>query len=174
MTPTRKKRLLLILLVFVGVAIATGIFLLAFKENIMFFKSPTEIAAGDYPQQRSFRIGGMVKDHSLQRANDSLKSNFIVTDFKHDVNVQYEGILPDLFREGQGVVAIGKMPSADLFIAEEVLAKHDENYMPPEAAAALEAGKKAMEADNAEAEKAEADNAEPASLQEQTSEGANY
>ncbi|WP_154223190.1 cytochrome c maturation protein CcmE [Marinicella rhabdoformis] len=143
MTPTRKKRLLLILLVFVGVAIATGIFLLAFKENIMFFKSPTEIAAGDFPQQRSFRIGGMVKDGSLTRAEDSLKSTFVVTDHQHDVTVEYEGILPDLFREGQGVVAIGIMKTGELFVAEEVLAKHDENYMPPEAAAALEAGKKA-------------------------------
>lgn len=144
MTPTRKKRLLLILLVFVGVAIATGIFLLAFKENIMFFKSPTEIAAGDFPQQRSFRIGGMVKDGSLTRADDSLKSTFVVTDHQHDVTVEYEGILPDLFREGQGVVAIGQIAAGEtLFVAEEVLAKHDENYMPPEAAAALEAGKKA-------------------------------
>lgn len=143
MTPTRKKRLMLIVLVFAGVAVGTGIFLLAFKENIMFFKSPTEIAAGDFPAQRSFRIGGMVKDHSLIRADDSLKVSFVVTDHQHDVTVEYEGILPDLFREGQGVVAIGKMHNTELFVAEEVLAKHDENYMPPEAAAALEAGKKA-------------------------------
>lgn len=145
MTPTRKKRLMLIVMVFLGMALATAIFLTAFKENIMFFKSPTEINAGDFPKQRDFRIGGMVKDDSLQRAQDSLKVSFVVTDHAHDVTVTYQGILPDLFREGQGVVAIGQMQPDGTFLAEEVLAKHDENYMPPEAAAAMEAAKKAKE-----------------------------
>lgn len=143
MTPTRKKRLMLITFVILGVAMATAIFLTAFKENIMFFKSPTEINASDFPEGRNFRIGGMVKDQSMQRADDSLLVSFVVTDHAHDVTVNYEGILPDLFREGQGVVAIGMMQDDGVFKAEEVLAKHDENYMPPEAAAAMEAAKQA-------------------------------
>ncbi len=145
MTPTRKKRLILILMVALGVSIAVAIFLTAFKENIMFFKSPTEVAAQDYPNNRSFRLGGMVKDGSMLRIPDSLKVQFTVTDFAADVQVQYEGILPDLFREGQGVVTIGRMTEGDLFVAEEVLAKHDENYMPPEVADALEAAKQKTE-----------------------------
>jgi cytochrome c-type biogenesis protein CcmE len=115
-----------------GVAVATAIFLTAFKDNIMFFKSPTEISQNDFPVNRSFRLGGMVKEGSLQRLENSLKVQFEVTDYGADVQVEYEGILPDLFREGQGVVAIGRMQNKHLFVAEEVLAKHDENYMPPE------------------------------------------
>lgn len=145
MTPTRKKRLILVLMVALGVSIAVAIFLTAFKENIMFFKSPTEVAAQDYPVNRSFRLGGMVKDGSMSRIPDSLKVQFTITDFAADVLVEYEGILPDLFREGQGVVTIGKMTEGDLFVAEEVLAKHDENYMPPEVADALEAAKQQTE-----------------------------
>ncbi len=145
MTPTRKKRLILVLMVALGVSIAVAIFLTAFKENIMFFKSPTEVAAQDYPLNRSFRLGGMVKDGSMSRIPDSLKVQFTVTDFAADVLVEYEGILPDLFREGQGVVTIGRMAEGDLFVAEEVLAKHDENYMPPEVADALEAAKQQAE-----------------------------
>ncbi len=132
MTPTRKRRLILISLVIFGVAVATAIFLTAFKDNIMFFKSPTEVSQNDYPENRSFRLGGMVKEGSLQRLENSLKVLFAVTDYNADVQVEYEGILPDLFREGQGVVAIGYMQNDQLFVAEEVLAKHDENYMPPE------------------------------------------
>ena len=138
MTPTRKKRLILVALVAMGVALSAAIFLTAFKDNIMYFKSPSEVAAQDFPVGRNFRLGGMVKEASLNRVPDTLKVRFKVTDFSHDVEVEYEGILPDLFREGQGVVTIGKMQSKGLFVAEEVLAKHDENYMPPEAAAALE------------------------------------
>lgn len=141
MTPTRKKRLLLVMMVALGVSIAVAIFLTAFKENIMFFKSPTEVAAQDYPNNRSFRLGGMVKEGSMQRIADTLKVQFVVTDFAADVLVEFEGILPDLFREGQGVVTIGAMNDDNLFVAEEVLAKHDENYMPPEAADALEKAK---------------------------------
>ena len=132
MTPTRKRRLILISMVIFGVAVATAIFLTAFKDNIMFFKSPTEVSQNDYPENRSFRLGGMVKEGSLQRLENSLKVLFAVTDYGADVQVEYEGILPDLFREGQGVVAIGYMQNDQLFVAEEVLAKHDENYMPPE------------------------------------------
>jgi len=132
MTPTRKKRLILIAMVFMGVGVATAIFLTAFKDNIMFFKSPTEVSQNDFPENRSFRLGGMVKEGSLQRLENSLKIQFTVTDYGADVIVEYEGILPDLFREGQGVVTIGKMRDDHVFAAEEVLAKHDENYMPPE------------------------------------------
>lgn len=132
MTPTRKKRLILISLVILGVAVATAIFLTAFKDNIMFFKSPTEVSQNDFPENRSFRLGGMVKEGSLQRIDNTLKVQFLVTDYSADVLVEYEGILPDLFREGQGVVTIGQMRSDQVFAAEEVLAKHDENYMPPE------------------------------------------
>lgn len=142
MTPTRKKRLILVLMVALGVSVAVAIFLTAFKDNIMFFKSPTEVAAQDYPENRNFRLGGMVKEGSMNRIPDSLKVQFVVTDFAEDVTVEYEGILPDLFREGQGVVTIGQMTNQNLFVAEEVLAKHDENYMPPEVADALEAAKK--------------------------------
>ncbi len=144
MTPTRKKRLLLVLMVALGVSIAVAIFLTAFKENIMFFKSPTEVVAQDYPTNRSFRLGGMVKAGSMHRVPDTLKVQFVVTDYADDVKVEFEGILPDLFREGQGVVTIGQMTDNGLFIAEEVLAKHDENYMPPEAADALEKGQLKM------------------------------
>ncbi len=138
MTPTRKRRLILISLVIFGVAVATAIFLTAFKDNVMFFKSPTEVTAQDYPENRSFRLGGMVKEGSLKRLDNSLKVQFAVTDYGADVQVEYEGILPDLFREGQGVVAIGHMENKHLFVAEEVLAKHDENYMPPEVADILQ------------------------------------
>lgn len=138
MTPTRKRRLILISMVVLGVTVATAIFLTAFKDNIMFFKSPTEVAAMDYPENRSFRLGGMVKEGSLQRLENSLKVQFAVTDYAADIAVEYEGILPDLFREGQGVVAIGYMENDQLFVAEEVLAKHDENYMPPEVADILQ------------------------------------
>jgi cytochrome c-type biogenesis protein CcmE len=138
MTPTRKKRLILISMVVLGVAVATAIFLTAFKDNIMFFKSPTEISQNDFPENRNFRLGGMVKEGSLQRLDNSLKVLFSVTDYGADVQVEYEGILPDLFREGQGVVAIGYMKNDQLFVAEEVLAKHDENYMPPEVADILQ------------------------------------
>ncbi len=141
MTPTRKKRLLLIMMMVMGVAIAVAIFLTAFKDNIMFFKSPTEVAAKDYPINRNFRLGGMVKEGSMQRIPDSLKVQFVITDFVQDVKVEFEGILPDLFREGQGVVTIGQMTSENMFVAEDVLAKHDENYMPPEVADALKKAK---------------------------------
>ncbi len=141
MTPTRKKRLLLILMVTLGISIAVAIFLTAFKDNIMYFKTPTEVAAQDYPIKRNFRLGGMVKDGSMQRIPDTLKVQFVITDLAEDVRVEFEGILPDLFREGQGVVTIGHMANDKLFIAEEVLAKHDENYMSPEVAYALENAK---------------------------------
>ncbi|WP_395376511.1 cytochrome c maturation protein CcmE [Marinicella sp. W31] len=137
MTPTRKKRLLMILLMVLGLSTATALVLTAFRDNIMYYRSPSDIKAGDIPNNRNFRIGGMVKTGTFVKATDSLKSEFIVTDYAAEVSIVYEGILPDLFREDQGVVAIGRINEGGVFVAEEILAKHDENYMPPEVAASL-------------------------------------
>ncbi len=137
MTPKRKKRLMITLLILLGVAAATALMMSAFRENILYYKSPSDIAAGNYPKERNFRIGGMVKEGTFHKAGDSLKVDFVITDYGKEVPVHYEGILPDLFREGQGVIAIGRMQPDGRFMAEEILAKHDENYMPPEVAASL-------------------------------------
>ena len=137
MTPTRKKRLLIILLMVLGLSTATALVLTAFRDNIMFYRSPSDVQAGDFPTNRNFRIGGMVKEGTFTKATDSLLAKFVVTDYAEEVSVHYEGILPDLFREGQGVVAIGGINTDGVFVAEEILAKHDENYMPPEVAASL-------------------------------------
>jgi cytochrome c-type biogenesis protein CcmE len=132
----RQKRLLLLSVSLLALAAAATLVLSAFKRNMVFFYSPAQVAAGDAPQHRSFRIGGMVQKGSVQRDADGLSVQFIVTDFARAIPVRYKGILPDLFREGKGVVAQGRLESG-LFVADEVLAKHDENYMPPEAAKAL-------------------------------------
>ena len=138
MTPQRKRRLALISLMLVSIGIAVALILNAFQKNLLFFFSPTQVIAGEAPLNHPFRIGGMVKEGSLTRSSDGLSVNFVVTDYSHDVNVTYTGILPDLFREGQGIVALGKVNSQRQLIASEVLAKHDENYMPPEVKNALE------------------------------------
>ena len=138
MTPKRKKRLILeLLVVFAGVA-AVGLLVFALNQNISLFFSPSQIAAGDAPVNTRIRAGGMVVDGSVKRAPDSLKIEFVITDFAEKVTVVYEGILPDLFREGQGIVAQGAMDKNGVFQAIEVLAKHDEKYMPPEVIDALE------------------------------------
>ncbi|MFA9460126.1 cytochrome c maturation protein CcmE [Thiohalorhabdus methylotrophus] len=137
MTPRRKKRLYLVVLVLVGVSAATALALTAFRENLVYFYSPTEIARGQAPENRTFRIGGLVKDGSVERSEDSLDVRFVITDTAHHVPIEYSGVLPDLFREGQGIVANGKLTADGVFKAEQVLAKHDEEYMPPEAAEAL-------------------------------------
>jgi len=142
MTPRRKKRLTLVGLVLLGVAGAAALFLTAFKENLVYFYSPTEVANGKAPVDRTFRIGGLVKEGSVERDQETLEARFVVTDTAHDVPIVYEGVLPDLFREGQGIVANGKLTEKGTFEAAEVLAKHDENYMPPEAAEALEKAQK--------------------------------
>ena len=139
MTPKRKKRMMLIGAMLVGVAVAAGFALQAFNENLMFFYTPSEVMAGDAPTGRMIRVGGLVTDGSVQRQSDGLTVQFDVTDNDKTVTVQYTGILPDLFREGQGIVAHGRLQDDQLFVAEEVLAKHDENYMPPEVADALKA-----------------------------------
>lgn len=139
MTPKRKKRLGLILLLVGGVGIAVGLAVTAFKQNMLYFFSPTQIVAGEAPGGHSIRLGGMVAENTFKRDSDSLKVNFDVTDYKHSIAVEYTGILPDLFREKQGIVAIGKIRPDGVFEANEVLAKHDENYMPPEVSEALKA-----------------------------------
>ena len=139
MTPKRRKRLLLILLMISGVAVAAGIALKAFNENLMFFYSPSNVVAGEAPLNHLIRVGGLVTMGSVQRQSDGLTVKFDVTDNAETITVQYTGILPDLFREGQGIVAHGRLQQDLLFVADEVLAKHDENYMPPEVADALKA-----------------------------------
>ena len=137
MHPVRKKRLILIGLMVTGVAIAVGFALNAFNQNLMFFYSPSEVIAGDAPANHPFRLGGLVTTGSVQRQSDGLTTRFDVTDNAKTVTIQYTGILPDLFREGQGIVAHGRLNDGGVFVADEVLAKHDENYMPPEVAASL-------------------------------------
>jgi cytochrome c-type biogenesis protein CcmE len=137
MNPIRKKRLTLIGLMVTGIAVATWLALNAFDENLMFFFSPSEVVEGKAPSAHPFRIGGLVATDSVTRKPDGLTTSFIVTDNAKSVTVEYTGILPDLVREGQGIVAMGQLNLAGVFIASEVLAKHDENYMPPEVAESL-------------------------------------
>ena len=134
MTP-RRQRMMLIGLVLVGVVVSATLALRAFQENLMYFFSPTQVAAGEAPE-RAFRLGGMVVEKSVEREPGSLTVQFVLTDFANTVPVRYTGLLPDLFREGQGIVAIGQL-QGETFVADEVLAKHDENYMPPEVAEAV-------------------------------------
>jgi len=135
MTTPRKRRLAWIGGIFLAVAAATALVLNAFRSNLVFFYSPTQVAAHEAPEGRLFRIGGLVEQGSLKR--DGVDVSFTVTDLAHVMPVRYHGLLPDLFKEGKGVVAEGKLQPDGTFVAQEVLAKHDENYMPPEAAAAL-------------------------------------
>jgi cytochrome c-type biogenesis protein CcmE len=137
MNPIRKKRLYLIGMMVAGVGVAAWLALNAFDENLMFFFSPSEVAAGKAPPGHPFRIGGLVANDSVKRKQDGLTTAFDVTDNAETVTVEYTGILPDLFREGQGIVALGQLNEGGVFVASEVLAKHDENYMPPEVAASL-------------------------------------
>ncbi len=142
MNPQRKKRLFIILGAVAGVAIAVGLALSALQQNINLFYTPTQIAAGEAPKDTRIRAGGMVKNGSVKRSEDSLDVEFVVTDYAKDVTIRYRGILPDLFREGQGIVALGRLDRNGILTADEVLAKHDENYMPPEVSKALkESGK---------------------------------
>ena len=132
----RHKRLLLVVGIVAGVAIAAFLATQAFKNNVMFYFDPSKVAAGEAPPDKRFRLGGMVEKGSIVKTPGSLDVRFLVTDFKHTVAVKYSGILPDLFREGQGVIAHGRM-NGDVFVADEILAKHDEKYMPPEVAKSL-------------------------------------
>jgi len=139
----RSRRKVLILAVVFGVAVAAVLGLTAFEENLLYFYSPTQVKAGEAPDTHSFRVGGLVVDGSVNRAPDSLKIVFDITDNTEIMSVEYTGILPDLFREGQGIVAMGSLQADGRFVAQEVLAKHDENYMPPEVADALKASEEA-------------------------------
>ena len=142
MNPKRKKRLMIVLFILGGAGTAIGLTLYALSQNINLFYSPTQIANGEAPLNTRIRAGGMVVDGSVIRDPNSLRVEFAVTDFENSVPIVYSGILPYLFREGQGIVAQGEMDSDGKLQAVEVLAKHDENYMPPEVAEALEkAGK---------------------------------
>ena len=136
MTPRRRQRLVLVGLIVVGCTIATGLALLALQENINLFFSPSQIVEGTAPSNTTIRLGGMVVAGSVQRG-DNLGVTFVLTDLAEQVTVTYEGILPDLFREGQGIVTQGKLDSTGRFVAEQVLAKHNETYMPPEVNDAL-------------------------------------
>ncbi|RMG28851.1 MAG: cytochrome c maturation protein CcmE [Gammaproteobacteria bacterium] len=137
MTPARKKRLMLVGLMIFGVGVAVALALRAFNSNLMFFYSPTQVVAGEPPKGALFRVGGMVVKGSIQRPGGGMTVRFALTDNRNTITVQYTGILPDLFREGQGIVAKGRLRPDGVFVADEVLAKHDENYMPPEVAGIL-------------------------------------
>jgi len=134
---TRHKRIALIVGGLAVLGLVVALVLNAFQSNLVFFFSPTQVAAGEAPRGSSFRIGGMVKEGSIQREADGVTLRFVVTDTEKDMTVAYKGILPDLFREGKGAVAQGRLRDDGVFAASEVLAKHDENYMPPEAAKAV-------------------------------------
>ena len=138
MTPTRKRRLIAVLVIILGVGAAAVVAMKALNENMLFFVSPTDVEEQNLPAGKRFRLGGLVAGGSVSRASDSLSVKFVVTDGAASVDVMYDGILPDLFREGQGIIAIGQLKPEGYFEAAEVLAKHDENYMPPEVADALE------------------------------------
>ena len=138
----RRQRMLLIALVLVGVTVAVGFAVRAFQENLSYFFSPSDVVAGKAPKDRTFRLGGMVVDKSVTREPGSLTVDFRVTDYANTLPVRYTGVLPDLFSEGKGVVVRGKFGPGGDFIAQEVLAKHDENYMPPEVADSLARARK--------------------------------
>lgn len=137
MNAVRKRRLLIILGLLAGLGLAAALALSALRQNINLFYTPTQIATGEAPVGQRIRAGGMVERGSLQRSADSLDVSFVVTDFNRAVTIHYRGILPDLFREGQGIVAMGVVDGSGAVRADEVLAKHDETYMPPEVNKAL-------------------------------------
>ena len=140
----RHKKLAIIIGGVAGLSIVAALVLNAFQSNLVFFFSPSQIVSGEAPQGRSFRLGGMVEEGSVKRDTDGLAVQFKVTDTAQSIPVTYKGILPDLFKEGKGVVTEGKLGADGIFRADQVLAKHDENYMPPEAAHAIEQAQKAQ------------------------------
>ena len=141
MTPRHKRRLAFVAVGVVALGIAAALVLSAFEKNLVFFFTPTQVVQKEAPLGRTFRLGGMVEAGSVKRAPDGVTVHFVVTDTAKSLPVVYKGILPDLFREGKGVVTQGKLSPDGVFVASEVLAKHDENYMPPEAAEALKRAK---------------------------------
>ncbi len=140
----RHQRMIAIAAGVALIAIATALVLNAFQGNIVFFFSPSQVAAKEAPVDKTFRVGGLVQEGSIKRESDGLTVHFVVTDTAKNIHVVYKGILPDLFKEGKGVVTQGRLGPDGVFRASEVLAKHDENYMPPEAAHALEQARKAQ------------------------------
>lgn len=144
LTP-RRRRMVLVGLIVLGVGAATAFALTAFQDNLLYYYPPSDVTAGKAPTDRVFRLGGMVEEGSLKREAGSMEVRFVVTDFQNDVTVSYTGVLPDLFRDGQGVIARGQLGADGVFVAHEVLAKHDENYMPPEAAHAVEKAQKTLQ-----------------------------
>lgn len=142
----RHKRIAFLIAGLAGLGVAAAFVLSAFQSNLVFFFSPTQVAANEAPVDRAFRIGGLVESGTLKRQSDGLTVNFIVTDTAKSIPVVYKGILPDLFKEGKGCVAQGRLGSDGVFYADQVLAKHDENYMPPEAGEAIDKAKHAREA----------------------------
>jgi cytochrome c-type biogenesis protein CcmE len=137
LTPKRKKTLSILLAVVIGIGVAVGLALYALRQNINLFYTPSQLAANEAPEGRRIQVGGLVMQGSVQREPDSLAVRFTITDLKHQVDVVYTGILPDLFREGQGIVANGRIEKG-VVVADEVLAKHDEKYMPPQVKHAIE------------------------------------
>lgn len=142
----RHKRIAFIVVGLVGLSVAAFLVASAFRNNLVFFFSPTQVAAKEAPINRTFRVGGLVEKGTVKRDNDGLTVRFTVTDTAASVPVVYKGILPDLFKEGRGCVAQGKIGEDGVFHADQVLAKHDENYMPPEAGQAIDKAKQAQEA----------------------------
>ncbi len=145
----RHRRLAFVVLLVGAVGVAVALAVNAFRSNLLYFYTPSEVASGDVAPVRSFRVGGLVREGSVERDPGSLQVRFDVTDTAERLPVVYEGVLPDLFREGQGVVVRGRLDARGVFRAEEVLAKHDERYMPPEAADAVAAAKGAKRAGGA-------------------------
>jgi cytochrome c-type biogenesis protein CcmE len=141
----RHRKLALIGIGLAGIGVATALVLNAFQNNLVFFFSPTQVAAKEAPTHKAFRVGGLVQQGSVKREDDGLTVRFVVTDLEHSTPVVYQGILPDLFKEGKGVVAQGRLGADGIFHADQVLAKHDENYMPPEAADALKPNQEHLE-----------------------------
>ncbi len=137
MKPERKKRLIIVLSIVLGVSIAVGLVTYAMRQNINYFFTPTEIVEGKAPKERTVNTGGLVVKGSVKRDPASLRVDFQLTDTEHTVDVTYEGILPDLFREGQGIISVGKVQADGRIVATQILAKHDETYMSPEVASAI-------------------------------------
>ena len=138
MNPKRRKLLFTAIFIVLGTGTAVGLVIAAFQQNLMYFYSPMQVEKGEAPENRSFRVGGLVVVGSVNRDPNSLAVRFDLTDTVENITVTYDGILPDLFREGQGIIANGKLDRNGIFVASEVLAKHDENYMPREIADAIE------------------------------------
>lgn len=141
---SRHKKLILVAIAVIALGVVAALVLNAFRSNLVFFFSPTQVVKGEAPRDRAFRIGGLVEEGSLRRESDGVTAHFRITDTAQTIPVTYKGLLPDLFKEGKGVVAEGRLTDSGLFVAGQVLAKHDENYMPPEAASALEQAQKAQ------------------------------